>query len=128
MAFYRTLLFPTNRIATFGRQFPSAAARDQHIYFELLGELSARLSRPRSGDDEQLTARLVAHRHTDSGSGSSASASSAAILGVGRCPLLRPARVFAILMNFSCVGEFAVWAISENSGASCVQATTQASS
>src|SRR6266478_9109485 len=31
-------------------------------------------------------------------------------------------------MNFSCVGEFAVWAISENSGASCVQATTQASS
>src|SRR6267378_1163456 len=31
-------------------------------------------------------------------------------------------------MNFSCVGAFAVWAISENSGASCVQATTQASS
>src|SRR5260370_35109440 len=31
-------------------------------------------------------------------------------------------------MNCSCVGEFAVWAISENSGASCVQATTQASS
>src|SRR5258706_513752 len=31
-------------------------------------------------------------------------------------------------MNFSCVGEFAVWAISEHSGSSCGQATTQASS
>src|SRR5438445_8673031 len=96
MAFYRLYFSRPNRIAAFGRQFPSAAARDQHIYFELLGELIGPGHRGLGrADDEQLTARLVAHARHRFGFGQLGEREQRSDLGRRRCALLRPARVFA---------------------------------
>ncbi len=96
MAFYRLYLSRPDRIATFRRQFPCATARDQHIYFALLGKLFGPGYRGLGwADYEQLTARLVAHARHRFGFGQVGEREQRCDLGCRRCALLRPARMFA---------------------------------